>query len=370
MEQWIHQAFHAFGQPIISYEDFMNMALYEEENGYYMKDKEKIGRKGDFITNSSIHPIFAEHFAQLFIEWIKKEQLDPCIIELGGGTGKFAEQVIGTIKELDATLYEQLSYLIVDISPYHRKEQIKRLSPFPAFRTVSSLAEVQSKNAIIFANEWLDAIPTRVIEKKQDRLYELGVKHQADSFVEVALPTVSSEVLSFLERYDPEIPTGFRIEVPILMMKELKALYHQMNQAIFVFVDYGFERSERWVAHRKNGTIRGYYHHQLMTNVLRHVGDMDITMDVNWEYVKQAAEECDVQTISLMKQTEFFLHSGMLSHLEETHDLNPFSPTMKKNRAIRSFLTSSMSASFDVCIQEKGCIKTKEWSFSQPLDWK
>lgn len=33
----------------ISYSTYMNLALYDEEYGYYMKEREKIGRNGDFL---------------------------------------------------------------------------------------------------------------------------------------------------------------------------------------------------------------------------------------------------------------------------------------------------------------------------------
>lgn len=33
----------------ISYSTYMKLALYAEEHGYYMKEREKIGRQGDFL---------------------------------------------------------------------------------------------------------------------------------------------------------------------------------------------------------------------------------------------------------------------------------------------------------------------------------
>lgn len=33
----------------ISYSTYMNLALYDEDCGYYMKEREKIGRNGDFL---------------------------------------------------------------------------------------------------------------------------------------------------------------------------------------------------------------------------------------------------------------------------------------------------------------------------------
>ena len=42
---------------LISYSEFIGAALYHPEFGYYMKDKQKIGRQGDFITTSNISDI-------------------------------------------------------------------------------------------------------------------------------------------------------------------------------------------------------------------------------------------------------------------------------------------------------------------------
>lgn len=33
----------------ISYSTYMNLVLYAEEHGYYMREREKIGRQGDFL---------------------------------------------------------------------------------------------------------------------------------------------------------------------------------------------------------------------------------------------------------------------------------------------------------------------------------
>ncbi|SIC46728.1 Uncharacterised protein [Mycobacteroides abscessus subsp. abscessus] len=42
----------------ITAEQFMDIALYDENKGYYMVPKPKIGRNGDFITTSNISDIY------------------------------------------------------------------------------------------------------------------------------------------------------------------------------------------------------------------------------------------------------------------------------------------------------------------------
>ncbi len=44
----------------ISFRDFMEMALYYPELGYYNSQKERIGKKGDYYTSSNVTSIFGE----------------------------------------------------------------------------------------------------------------------------------------------------------------------------------------------------------------------------------------------------------------------------------------------------------------------
>ncbi len=43
---------------VISFEDFMEIALYFPEHGYYTSPLTKIGRKGDFFTASHLGAVF------------------------------------------------------------------------------------------------------------------------------------------------------------------------------------------------------------------------------------------------------------------------------------------------------------------------
>ena len=43
----------------ISYSTYMNLVLYAEGHGYYMKEREKIGRQGDFLQVAT-YPLFLQ----------------------------------------------------------------------------------------------------------------------------------------------------------------------------------------------------------------------------------------------------------------------------------------------------------------------
>ena len=83
----------------ISYSTYMNLVLYTEGHGYYMKEREKIGRQGIF-TSSNVSSVFAKTFAKLFIRLVENGEVAPNICEIGGGTGKFAYDVLQEWKQV------------------------------------------------------------------------------------------------------------------------------------------------------------------------------------------------------------------------------------------------------------------------------
>ncbi len=79
----------------ISFDRFMEFALYDPEFGYYTGNLRKFGEKGDFVTASEISSFFAKtmciQFEEIFLS------LDKNIIEIGAGSGKFALEVIQSL---------------------------------------------------------------------------------------------------------------------------------------------------------------------------------------------------------------------------------------------------------------------------------
>src|SRR4029453_19235695 len=70
----------------LSFERFMEMALYEPGLGYYSAGATKLGGAGDFITAPEISPLFSRCLANQSVQVL--EHLDGgSILELGAGSG-------------------------------------------------------------------------------------------------------------------------------------------------------------------------------------------------------------------------------------------------------------------------------------------
>lgn len=128
-----------------------------------------------------------------------------------------------------------------------------------------------------------------------------------------------------------------------------------LTKGIILTVDYGYTNKEWMDPIHRNGSLRGYYRHQLINDILQHFGDMDITSHVHFDALIEMGENSGLSFIDKLRQDEFFLSIGILNELQNHYDSNPFSEKSKQNRAIRSLIMpSGLSPSFQAVLQHKG----------------
>src|SRR5699024_5724356 len=81
---------------------FMELALYAPGLGYYSAGATKFGRAGDFITAPEIGPLFAECVAEAVAPVLARLGPEAQMVELGGGSGRFAADALGHLAALQA----------------------------------------------------------------------------------------------------------------------------------------------------------------------------------------------------------------------------------------------------------------------------
>jgi len=336
---------------LISYADYMGAALYHHEFGYYMKDKQKIGRQGDFITTSNISDVYGRLVAKWFSRTCEKTNLPPIFCEIGAGNGRFAKAFL---QEWNDTIKTPLNYFIVESSPYHRKLQSELLLPDFSVVQVESLSELNPFEGMVFSNELFDALPVHVIKKINGKLVEVMVGVLNDKLYEQYIPLTNLEILSFLEESKIVLKEKQRIEIPLAMEKMIQEISTVLTKGLVVTADYGYTNEEWMDPLRAEGSLRGYYQHMMMNDVLQHPGEMDITTHIHFDYLIQKGKQVELQLLTKLRQDEFLLKAGILEDLENHYDPNPFSEVSKRNRAIRSLIIpSGMSSYFHVIVQEK-----------------
>lgn len=346
----------------ISYSDYISLALYDEEKGYYMKDRKKIGKEGDFYTNSNVHSVFGKVLARIFSRLVEMGILPPYICEIGAGTGRLANFIMEEWKRIAPGTFEELYYYIVEMSPYHRKEQQSVIHDIDKVLQFQSIAEMKDKigkfSGIVLSNELFDAFPVDVLQKKENEIFEVRVAMNDENLVETLVPCENAALLDWLRENNITLKSGQRIEIPLAMNGWLEQTGDWFEKGLMFTIDYGYTKEEWMEPIHREGSLRGYYKHQMITNPLLHPGDMDLTTHIHLDALIEKSEKVGIKLLAMLKQYQFLLKGGILEYLQEHYDPNPFSEVSKQNRAIRTLLLDDgISGSFTVVIQQKNLDK-------------
>ena len=341
----------------LSYAEFMQEALYHPNYGYYMKDRKKVGTEGDFYTSSNVSDVYGKIFAKHFYRVLRQTDLPPVIYEMGGGTGRFARQLLEEIREIDASFYKELTYVMIETSSYHISEQKKQIPKDAHVIYKSSIEDIGLMEGIVFSNEFYDAFPVHVVEKKDGVIHELFISfNEQEKLEEVSFPLENKNIEAFLNKFSIELNENQRFEVPLAMVDHLMLVSKTIEKGLLYTIDYGYTKDEWQSPELMEGSLRGYYKHELIRDPLLNIGEMDLTTHIHLYALEGLGEEWDLKHCFTKKQGEFLLDAGILDLLQENYDPNPFSEKSKQNRAVRSLIMDSgLSKGFTVVVQEKNC---------------
>ncbi|SER68227.1 class I SAM-dependent methyltransferase [Salipaludibacillus aurantiacus] len=347
---------------------FMDTALYDPEAGYYTKNRLKLGKEGDFYTSNHVHPVFAETFARFFSDVFIKEKIQTAICEQGAGDGAFAYHTLSYFIREKPQVFKDLRYYIIESSPYHQRILLNRLDEFrDCVEIYASLSELREKvphfDGIFFSNELLDAFPVHIVEQGEEGLKEVYVEPVNSSLHEKVLPCRNEEVINWIARFGPDLPPGFRTEVSLEMENWIRETAGWINKGMLVTVDYGYRNEELIQPERKEGSIRGYYNHEMVNDPLKRPGEMDLTSHIPWDAYEKIVSEEGFNFVCHERQDHFLLKAGLFSFLEEPSEMNPFSKEFKKNRAIQSLVhPGGISSSFQVNIYGRDLKEAENYS--------
>jgi len=277
----------------LRFDDYMAMALYEPDLGYYAKGIHQVGKAGDFFTSVSVGPLYGHLLALRFLaEWQKLGQ--PArwrITECGAHDGTLAKDILSSLAELDPQALHGLEYAIPEPLDSLRRAQEQTLKPYS--NIVHHLSEATTSDplpGIIFGNEVLDALPFHVVECQHQQWQECRVGIDDQGALDWKLcPIDKPELIAALALIGCDFANGYRTEVRTNFPQFLQPLAQSLSAGLMVWIDYGFQRDDYYHPGRRCGTLRTFDQHRAGENPFERPGDTDITAHVDFSAVAEAA---------------------------------------------------------------------------------
>lgn len=282
----------------LSYRDFIEIALYHPSCGYYPRASNRVGRisEADFYTAESLGSVFSELVIDGALKLLGKNAAELTFIEIAAEPNK--------------TLLQSL--------PEH---------PFKDAKTIRLGDPIEARGpVVIFANEWLDALPFHRLTFSKGKWQERGVALQNNALCEVLLPKYTKALIQVSGRLPKNAPEGYQFDWPIDAERALTKLLHQDWEGLLLVFDYGKPWNEL-LENCPSGTARTYHQHKSGLNLLKNPGQMDITCDVCWTTLEEICAEAGMHNISLESQEAFFVkNSGKVAEAIIQESIGKFSP--------------------------------------------
>lgn len=295
----------------ISFANYMRLALYAPGLGYYSGGSQKFGAAGDFTTAPEMTPLFGQTLAQTVAQVLQQTGGD--VLELGAGSGRLAVDLLRELEHLNALPQR---YSILELSG----ELAERQRALIAFELPHLVARVAWLTALpndfvgcMLGNEVLDAVPCRVLTKRQGEWLERGVAQRNGQLIWQDNTMVEQAVVDDLSPFD--LPDGYITEHQTEAAALVASLFSAVKRGVLLLVDYGFHADSYYHPQRQQGTLMCHYRHHAHDDPFFLPGLQDITTHIDFSAIWAAGTQAGWSLEGYVTQAAYLLDAGLLDAL-------------------------------------------------------
>jgi len=375
---------HLIGQRItaspyqrISFAEYMDLVLYDPQQGYYATNVAKIGAAGDFFTSPHLGRDFAELLAEQFVEmWQVMERPSSfTLVEMGAGQGIIAADLLCYVQLQHPEFFEALEYIIIEQATALITEQQQRLQEFAkkwGRLRWQSLEKIEPDSIVgcCFSNELVDAFPVHRVAIANGQLQEIYVtapeeSPTSSSFQEVMAEPSTPRLGEYFDLVEVDLtsntyPEGYRTEVNLVALDWMGAIATRLKRGYLLTIDYGYTTAQYYSPARRDGTLQCHYRHTTNYDPYSHIGQQDLTAHVDFTALERQGTLCGMKTLGFTQQALFLMALGLGDRLAANNSGNSgltLSDTMRRREALHLLINPMGLGGFGVLIQVKGLEK-------------
>jgi SAM-dependent MidA family methyltransferase len=291
----------------LSFERFMDAALYAPGLGYYSAGAHKLGAGGDFMTAPEVSRLFGACVAVQCAE-ILGALGGGSILEIGAGSGRLA---VDALSRLEALGCLPAYYWILEISADLRERQRRLFAQY--------LPHLQGRvhwldrppeepyDGLVIANEVLDALPVTRFRWHPDRVEEFGVVIDDGRLDWAPRPACLgvAEACRRLSKAAGAWDAGYVSEYCPRLAAWTQAVTHSLRAGAALWFDYGLPRPQYYLPERHEGTLRCHFRHRAHDDPLLFPGLQDITAWVDYTLLAEASRAAGFALAGFTTQSYF-----------------------------------------------------------------
>jgi SAM-dependent MidA family methyltransferase len=296
--------------------EYVDLALYHPEHGYYASAAQRSGRSGDFFTAVDLGPVFGELLARQVVEMWRLVQGSCDLVEAAAGNGRLSRDLLDAAAGTDVAFLDAVRLHLVERSPRARAAQLQVLGPHASRLRSSGPSLPDRVRGVILANELLDALPPHLVVMRPDGLREVFVEERAGRLTTCEASPSSPRIEAYLSEVGARLEPGWFAEVNLAAADWVREAARSLECGFLVLVDYGHEASRLYSSAHSSGTLASFRAHASEARDqgpgwLLEPGERDITSHVDLTGVRMAAESGGLTLLGLVDQTYFLLALGL-----------------------------------------------------------
>lgn len=394
LSQIIAQSIIEHPQRRIPFAEFMNLALYHPQYGYYSTKQTQGGIQSDFLTSPHLGSDFGELLAEQFVQmWEILDRPTPfTLLEMGAGQGLLVQDILRYLHRHHFKCFAALEYVIVEKSQAlvaEQQQRFQKLAQSWGHLHWCTWEEIPSGSIVgcCFSNELVDAFPVHQVVVEDGQLREVYVAIEVQDseelepeatyntphprFIEVVADLSTHQLAEYFALNGIQLPSdaypeGYRTEVNLAALDWMRTVADRLQQGYVLTIDYGYP-AHRYYSPNRPGTLQCYYQHSHHSDPYVAIGHQDITAHVDFTALERQGERCGLQTVGFTPQAMFLMALGLgdrvaaLSHPDPDQTVQSI---LQRRETLHALMDPMGLGNFGVLAQAKGLSQAQR---EQPL---
>ena len=295
--------------------EFMELALYHPEHGYYASRAQRSGRDGDFYTSVDAGPLFGACIARYLsrLPDYRITHLPDAIdlVDAGAGNGRLARDILDALERDAPECYRFIRVHLVERSAAARERHREILGAHARKLVYSGETLPPVVRGAIVANELLDALPCHVVEMTDDGLREIYLAARDGEWTLAAAELSDPTLAEQLEESGAVLRRGWRAEVRPALRQWVADAARALAWGQLLIFDYGYDAPALYSAAHSSGTLARYIGHSVDARWMDAAGAADLTAHVDFTTVRRTAEREGLRLRRFTNQTRFLIDCGI-----------------------------------------------------------